>query len=76
MKFKIIEMQLIIKQFFKIQENLCDLVTFSERYNISLATLRYWKRPKNTVFDLQLLNDVLNQLGYELQINIKKDAFK
>lgn len=66
----------IVSQFFEIQEKLCDLPTFCNRHNLSLSTLKSWKRTKNKVASIESVDKILNTMGYELKIVLKKDAFK
>ena len=66
----------LVKQFFDMQEKLCDLPTFCKKHDVSLATVKSWKRTKNKAASVEVLDRMLNILGYELQIVLKKDAFK
>ena len=66
----------LVKEFFTMQEKLSDLPKFCERTGLSLTTLKSWKRTKNKVASVETLDKALNALGYELQIGLKKDAFK
>lgn len=66
----------LVKQFFEMQEKLCDLPSFCFHNDLSLSTLKSWKRRKNKVASVETLNKALNTLGYELQIVLRKDAFQ
>ena len=66
----------MISRFFIMQEKLSDLPTFCNKYNLSLSTLKSWKRTKNKVTSIETFDKALNAIGYELIIVLKKDAFK
>ena len=66
----------LVSQFFRMQERLCDLPEFCNKSKLSLSTLKSWKRTKNKVASVETLDKALNALGYQLQIVLKKDAFK
>ncbi|CAB4214150.1 hypothetical protein UFOVP1454_23 [uncultured Caudovirales phage] len=66
----------LIKDFFEKQEKLSSLPKFCKKYNLCLSTLKSWKRTNSKLASVESFDRVLNTLGYELAVVIKKDAFE